>query len=66
MFPMTFCSLEKGEHSASLVWADSSLRVLYVAGDLPISWQGVDATQAVTRLLSAGWKEEVRGKVEDI
>jgi hypothetical protein len=65
-FPMTYCSLDKGERSVSLVWAESSKRVLYVKGDLPPSWIQTDATLAVTRLISAGWTEVARGKVEDI
>ena len=64
MYPMTFCSLEKGERSVSLVWANSSKLILYVEGDLPESWVRTDATLAITRLISAGWVETARGEVE--
>ena len=65
MFPMTYATLTKGERSASLVWADSSKRILSAAGDLPPTWVGTDATLAITRLISAGWVEASRGKVEE-
>jgi hypothetical protein len=65
MYPMTYCSLKKGERTVSLVWANSSGLILYVEGDLPETWVRTDATLAITRLLSAGWVETGRGKVEE-
>ena len=65
LFPMSYASLEKGERAVSLVWADSSKRIMYVEGDLPESWLHTDATLAITRLRSAGWAELKRGRVEN-
>jgi hypothetical protein len=65
VYPMTYVSLEKGERSVSLVYANSSKRILYVEGDLPETWVNTDATLAQTRLKSAGWEEVARGKVEN-
>ena len=63
MFPMTYVSLSKGERTAGIIYANSSGRVVNVI-DLPLSWIGQDGTLAVTRLVSAGWKEDRRGKVQ--
>jgi len=65
IYPMTFASLEKGKRNVSLVWADSSKLILYVQGDLPETWVRTDSSLAITRLLSAGWVETSRGKVEE-
>ena len=65
MFPMTFVHLEKDGRTASIVYADSSKRVIGVVGDLPVTFMNQDATLCVTRLISAGWKETSRGKVTD-
>jgi hypothetical protein len=63
MFPMTYVSLAKGERTAGVIYANSSGKVVNVI-DLPLSWLGTDGTLAVTRLISAGWKETRRGKVK--
>lgn len=63
MYPMTYVSLSKGERTAGIIMANSSKRVINVI-DLPLSWLHSDATLAITRLISAGWKEESRGKVK--
>ena len=65
MFPMTYASLEKEGRSVSLIWANSSKRIISITGDGPLSWLNTDATLAITRLISAGWVEDSRGKVED-
>jgi len=65
MFPMECVHLEKDGRTASIVYADSSKRVLGVVGDLPITFIHADATLCITRLISAGWKETSRGKVTE-
>jgi len=64
MFPMTYVSLSKGERTCFIIYADSSGRVVNVEG-LPLSWMNSDATLAITRLISAGWKETGRGKLRE-
>ena len=64
MFPMMYAHLEKDGRTASLVYADSSQRIINIIGDLPQTWLNSDATLGITRLISAGWKETGRGKVE--
>ena len=64
MFPMTYVSLSKGERTCSVVYANSSGRIVNVIG-LPDSWLHGDGTLGVTRLRSAGWEEEGRGEVEE-
>lgn len=64
MFPMTYATLEKEERSVSLVWANNGKLIINLTGDIPTTWLGTDATLAITRLLSAGWVETSRGKVE--
>lgn len=63
LFPMTYVSLEKEGRTASLVYADSSGLMVNVI-DLPLTWVHSDAVLGVTRLISAGWVETGRGKVE--
>ena len=63
MFPMEYACLEKDERTCSLIWATSSKRIVQTL-DLPPSWLYSDATLALTRLISAGWVENGRGKVE--
>ena len=65
MYPMRYASFEKGERTCSIVWAKSSMRILQVM-ELPSSWEGGDATVAITRLTSAGWEETGRGKVQNL
>ena len=65
MFPMMCAHLEKDGRTASIVYADSSKRVIGVIGDLPMTFMHTDATLCITRLVSAGWKETSRGKVTD-
>lgn len=64
MFPMEYVSLKKEERTCSIVFANSSKRILNVV-DLPDSWLNTDATLGLTRLISAGWKEVSRGKVKE-
>lgn len=64
MFPMEYVSFEKEERTCTIIKAKSSDRVVSVI-DLPPSWVTTDGTLATTRLISAGWKETGRGKVQE-
>lgn len=63
MFPMEYVSFQKENRTCSLICATCSKRVVKVI-DLPITWEHTDYTLAITRLLSAGWEEIGRGKVQ--
>lgn len=64
MFPMTYVSFTKKDRTVGLVFANSSKRIISTIGDLPDSWMHTDAELATTRLVSAGWKEVSRRKVD--
>jgi len=64
LFPMRYVSLKKEKRTCTVIYAISSGRIINLI-DLPLSWLHTDATLAVTRLISAGWKEEGRGEAKD-
>jgi hypothetical protein len=61
---MIYVRFERGEHMLVLTFADSSKKIIAVLGDAPRTWITEDFELAATRLLSAGWEETNRGKVE--
>ena len=65
MFPMTYASFEKGEHSVSIVWANSSGRMVNVVSDTDIDYEPQDFTIIISRLLREGWIQVGRGEVNE-
>jgi hypothetical protein len=61
-WPMSFASFEKEERKITLVWANSSNRIVTSVG-APDTWVNTDAELACTRLLSASWNRVAEGKV---
>jgi len=64
MFPLTYVNYEAGNKEATVIFADSSNKVVGVLGDIDKSWINKSMADTAKMLHQIGFLEVGRGKVE--